>query len=106
MRTYPDAHAALLALEPTSKVECQRLLGPDVDCDAAAKTFDWLRDSLRGDNRVESALQRTLDRVRSQWPAPSPERRAGLLLVMAARGTARAHTPLGFDPSLLAALAA
>lgn len=99
-----EAYDALRRLSCAGPAEAKRILGSDADDAVTERALGLLCESLAGERRVERVLELAGDRIRREWPT-GPERRSALLLLMAARGTARAHTPLGFDRASLLALA-
>lgn len=101
MPSESRAHDALTRLSQADAQATCRSLGTNVDCDAVQGTLEHLRHVVQDEARPDLALDLLHKRIAASWPSPSPQRRAAMLTLMMARGTAREHVPLGFDAAVL-----
>lgn len=95
------AQAALLDLAAQDPTRTCHDLDMDAGCGAVMQAMTDLAAVVRDEPRADHALDLFRERVQRASMADSAERRAAMLAVMLARGTARRHVPLAFDATLL-----
>lgn len=95
------AHEALTRLAQADPAATCVDLGEEHGARGVERAQRHLRDCLASEPRPDAALGLFRSRLHADLPAASGDRRAALLVLMVAHGTARQHVPVPFDRATL-----
>lgn len=96
------AHHALVQLAGADPASTHAGLGLEQGTAGVRQALGYLREALAQDPRPDAALDLLRRRVHADLPAGDADRRAALMTLMVAQGTARQHVRVPFDQATVA----